>query len=179
MPRRLTQLVLLTTVVFTVSMSSARAQDATASGTRSFSAGAFFIGIFNAESDGEVSAMAGVFGYVARRRVLLGVQGGFLGSYVPAGVYGLANVGYFLRVRNGHQVYALGGFGVITVPTRSLLFNVGGGLDFLVFPKVGKPRQEGYVFGARVGSLITPSKGGGLAGVYVQLAIFGGGRRAR
>ena len=96
-------IVLLTTVVFTVSMSSARAQDATASGTRSFSVGAFFIGIFNAESDGEVSAMAGVFGYVARRRVLLGVQGGFLGSYAPVGVYGLANVGYFLRVRNGYQ----------------------------------------------------------------------------
>ena len=179
MPRRLTQLVLLTTVVCTVSMSSARAQDTTARGTRSFSAGAFFIGVFNAGSDGQVSAMPGGFGYVARRRVLLGVQVGFLSSYAPMGVFGLADVGYFLRVRNGHQVYALGGFGGITVPTRSLLLNVGAGLDFLVFPKIGRPRQEGYAFGARIGSLITPSDGGGLAGVYVQLAIFGGGRRTR
>lgn len=171
---------LLITVVFTVAVSSARAQDAATLGPRSFSAGAFFAGLFYAEPDDEISATVGGLGYLGRGRMLLGVQGGFFGAGTPdLSLYGLADVGYFLRARTNHQIYALGGLGGTILSPRSLLFNVGAGLDFLVFPHVGRPRQEGYVFGARAGAHLTASGGLDLAGVYVQLAVFGGGRRGR
>ena len=139
--------------------------------------GGFFTGVFYRETTDELSAIAGGVAYKALGRMVLGIQSGFVGGGTSdLGIYGLVDGGYALRVRHGHQAYILGGLGATNTPNRSVLFNAAVGLDFIVFPNVGRPRQEGYVFGVRIGSHLTPSDG--LAGIYVQATIFGGGRRS-